>query len=339
MEIKTNVPIKEMTTMRIGGNAKYFIEAHTKEEVAEICKKAELRSLKVYAIGSGSNVIAKDDGFDGIIMRVCVPGFEIIAEDADSTTIRVGAGEIWDSVVERSVTMNLSGIEAMSGIPGTAGATPVQNVGAYGQEIADTLESLEAYDTSIGDFVTIKKSDCKFDYRYSIFKGKAAGRYIITSITLKLSKDHFQQPLYDSLQRKFEISPADIYTPSMIRDSVLEIRNSKLPDPKTMPNSGSFFKNAIVNKYKFDELKSLYPDVPTYDAGNGRYKIPAGWLIEQAGMKGVLINGIRVYDKNALILINESATSYEDLKKAKEEIVKKVYDKFGVKIEQEPVEI
>jgi UDP-N-acetylmuramate dehydrogenase len=339
MEIRTNIPLKNFTTMKIGGNARFVAEVHTPQEVAEICRKAKSQNLPIFIIGGGSNVIAKDEGFNGIIIRIRIPGFEVIADDINSTTIKIGAGEEWDSVVKRAVDADLSGIETMSGIPGTAGAAPVQNVGAYGQEIAETLESLEAYDIDNDKFVTLQTSDCGFSYRNSIFRGEAFGKYVITSITIKLSKNSPQPPFYESLQKYLDENGLKIFTVDVIRNAVLEIRKNKLPDPKLLPNSGSFFKNAIVEKWLIDNLQSTYPEIPMYDMGDGRYKVPSGWLIENVGLKGSLISGMRVYDKNALVLVNESASSYNDLATARDEVIGKIRDKFRIQIEQEPLEI
>ena len=339
MDIHTNIPLKNFTTMKIGGNAQYMTEVRTPEEVATVYASAKTQGLPVFIIGGGSNVIARDQGFSGIVVRMRIPGFEIIADDINSITIRVGAGEDWDSVVKRIVEMRLSGVEAMSGIPGTAGATPIQNVGAYGQEIADTLQSINVYDTTENSFKTLQSADCKFTYRNSIFKGESAGRYVITSITLKLSKNLPQPPFYDALQKYLDENNIQIFTQDIIRNAVITIRKNKLPDPKTYPNTGSFFKNAIVETWQLDALRAINPDIPLFDMGDGHYKVPTGWLIEQTGLKGQLLHGMRVYDKNALVLVNESATSYDDLANARDEIIGKVRDKFQIQIEQEPLEI
>ena len=339
MDIHTNIPLKNYTTMKIGGNARFMTEVRTAEEVAEVYRNAKTQKLPVFALGGGSNVIAKDKGFDGIIVRIRIPGFEIIADDMNSTTIRIGAGEDWDSVVKRAVDMRLSGIEAMSAIPGTAGAAPVQNVGAYGQEIADTLQSLDAYDSREDTFVVLQNADCRFAYRHSIFRDESVGRYVITSITLKLSKNLPQPPFYDALQQYLDEHHLEMFTSEIIRNAVIAIRNTKLPDPKISPNTGSFFKNAIVETWQLKSLKAISPDIPLFDMGDGHYKVPTGWLIERAGFKGKLLHGIRVHDKNALVLINESATSYDDLANARDEIIGKVRDMFRIQIEQEPLEI
>jgi UDP-N-acetylmuramate dehydrogenase len=339
MDFHPNILLKNFTTMRLGGPALFLAEARTPQEVADIYHQAKSQSLPVFVLGGGSNVIANDNGFQGIILRMRIPGFEVISDDLNSTTIKIGAGEIWDDVVKRIVDMHLSGVEALSAIPGTTGAGPVQNIGAYGQEIADTLQSLEAYDSRTDSFVTLQSADCEFSYRDSIFRGREAGRYVITSVTLTLSKTIPQPPFYDAVQKYFDEHNIHSFSQEIIRNAVVDIRTNKLPDPKLLPNTGSFFKNAIVDKWKVDELRATYPDMPAYEMGDSKYKLSSGWLIEHAGLKGIVLHGMRVHDKNSLVLINESATSYNDLAKAREEIIGKVRDTFGVQIEQEPLEI
>jgi UDP-N-acetylmuramate dehydrogenase len=339
MDVHTNIPLKNFTTMKIGGPALFMVEAHTSQEVADVYHQAKAQNLPVFVLGGGSNVIANDDGYHGIILVMRISGFEVIADDLNSTTLRIGSGELWDGVVQRIVDMNLGGVSALSAIPGTVGAAPVQNVGAYGQEIADTLQSLTAYDSQTDAFVTLQNADCGFSYRHSIFRGNQQNRYVITSITLKLSKTSPQPPFYDALQTYFDQHNIHIFTQKIVRDAVTEIRSNKLPDPKLLPNTGSFFKNAIVEQWKLDDLRQTYPDMPAYDMGENMFKLSTGWLIEQAGLKGKLIHGMRIHDKNSLVLINESASSYHDLALARDEIIGAVRDKFNVHIEQEPLQI
>jgi len=339
MDIHTNIPLKNYTTMKLGGNARFMTEVRTPEEVQEVCRNAASQNLPIFILGGGSNVIVRDEGYNGIVVRNRIPGFEILADEPGTTTLKIGAGENWDGVVKRTVEMNLSGIEAMSAIPGTAGAAPVQNVGAYGQEIADSLVSLEAYDRQTDRFIVLESTDCGFSYRNSIFRSTEAGRYVILSITIQLSKTAPSPPFYAAVQTYFDEHNITLYTPQIVRDAVVEIRKNKLPDPEITPNTGSFFKNAIVEDWQLTDLKNDYPDIPTYDMSDGRFKVPTGWLIEQAGYKGKTLHGMHVHDKNALVLINESATSYADLASARDEIMGAVRDKFRILIEQEPLEI
>ena len=339
MDIHTDIPLKNYVTMRLGGNARFMTDIHSSAEVAQIVQKAAAQNLHMYVLGGGSNTVVRDEGFDGLVLRNRIPGFEVIADTASDTTIKIGAGEDWDSVVKRTVDMNLIGIECLSAIPGTAGAAPVQNIGAYGQEVAETLVSLEAYDIQDGQHVTLTNEQCGFSYRHSIFRGESAGRYIITSITLRLYKAAPQPPFYKAVQDYLDTNNVTLYTAKALRDAVMAIRKEKLPDPKERPNNGSFFKNAIVEDWQLSDLRAQYPDVPTYDMPDGRFKVPTGWLIEQTGLKGQLLHGMRVHDKNALVLINESATSYADLAAARDEIIGAVRDTFRIIIEQEPLEM
>ena len=339
MDVHTNTPLKNFTTMKLGGPARFMADVHTTEELKAVYANATAKNVPIFILGGGSNVIAKDEGFAGIIIRIRIPGFEVITDDINSTTIKIGAGENWDGVVKRTVDLHLSGIEAMSMIPGTAGAAPVQNVGAYGQETADTLVSVEAYDSQTQAIVTLSNEDCGFAYRHSIFRGEAKGRYVITSITLKLSKNLPQPPFYDALQKYFDEHSITLFTQQTVRDAVIAIRTDKLPDPKVRPNTGSFFKNAIVEDWQVAELQKTFPDIKVFSMGNGTSKIPTGWLIEQSGLKGQLLHGMRIHDKNTLVLINESATGYSDLSAARDEIIAAVRDKFRIQIEQEPLEI
>jgi UDP-N-acetylmuramate dehydrogenase len=339
MDVKTNISLANYTTMHLGGDARFLAEAHTPQELAALYHNAKRLNQSAFILGGGSNLIVHDQGFTGLVIVNRIPGFEVIDDAKDTTTIKVGAGEVWDSVVERAVQMSLTGIEALSAIPGTAGAAPVQNIGAYGQEIADTLVSVEAYDISRDDFARLEASDCGFSYRHSIFRGSEAGRYAITSITLRLFKSNPQPPFYDTLQRYLDEHNIHEYTPASIRSAVIAIRANKLPDPAKLPNAGSFFKNSIIEEWQVKELQAANPDMPAYKMDDQHYKVPTGWLIEQAGFKGELLHGMRVHTGNALVLINESATGYSDLAAARDEIIEAVRNQFRITIEQEPLEM
>jgi UDP-N-acetylmuramate dehydrogenase len=339
MDIKTNVPFSTLTTMRLGGPARFFTEVSSPNQIVELYRNAKRLEQPVMVIGGGSNIIVHDEGFSGLVIRNAILGFEILSDDEDQTTIKVGAGENWDGIVERTVERGLSGIETLSAIPGTAGAAPVQNVGAYGQEIADTLVSLEAYDSQEDRLVQLSWEDCGFSYRHSIFRGDSQGRYVILSITLKLYKKLPEPPFYAGLQKYLDDNHITTYTVQVIRDAVIAIRTDKLPDPALLPNSGSFFKNTIVEAWQYNTLHGQYEDMPAYKMDEEHYKIPSGWLIEEAGLKGLVLHGIKVHTGNALVLINESAQNYADLSAAREEIISTVRDKFQITIEQEPLEV
>jgi UDP-N-acetylmuramate dehydrogenase len=219
------------------------------------------------------------------------------------------------------------------------GAAPVQNIGAYGQEVADTILSVDVFDTQTNQFAQLQNSDCNFGYRDSIFRNEEIGRYGITGVTFRLFKTMPQPPFYKALEDYFAAHNITVFTPQIVREAVIAIRMEKLPDPKERPNSGSFFKNAVVEDWQFNMLIEQYPDMPNFEMAGGKRKIPTGWLIDKTGLKGTLLHGMRVHDKNALVLINESATGYADLAAAREEIQKAVRTLFQVEIIQEPLEI
>ena len=339
MDVMTNISLKQYTTMKLGGETRYMATADSASDVVSLYRNARKENLPIFVLGGGSNVITHDEVFEGIVLLNKIKGFEVISETDETTDVKIGAGEVWDEVVEKAIELGLQGIEAMSGIPGTAGAAPVQNVGAYGQEIADALISLEAYDSKTDTIVTISADECDFSYRNSIFRDKEKGRYCILSITLRLNKSEPKPPYYASLQKYIDENDIREVNLSVIRVAVLNIRSEKLPDPAELPSAGSFFKNALVEKWKLEELQKEYSDIPNYAMSDGRYKIPTGWLIDKAGLRGYRSHGMRVYEKNALVLVNDSATGYDDLAAIREEIVQIVFDKFGIKIEQEPLEL
>lgn len=339
MDIHTNIPLKNYVTMKLGGNARFMADVHSVDELIEICARAQEQSLCIHVLGGGSNTIVRDEGFDGIVIRNRIMGIETLSDAEGRVTIKVGAGENWDDFVKLTVEQNLSGVEALSAIPGTVGAAPVQNVGAYGQEVAETIRSVEVLDLTDMTKQTLTNEQCSFSYRNSIFRDTELDRYVITSVTFELSRTPTQPPFYKAVQDYFDTHAITIYTAQTIRDAVMAIRAEKLPDPKITPNTGSFFKNAIIEDWQFNDLIKQYPDMPSYDMPDKMHKIPTGWLIEQTGLKGQLLHGIRIHDKNALVLINESAQSYADLAAAREEIISRVRDTFRIIITQEPLEI
>lgn len=335
MRIHTNVSLKDYSTMRLGGTADALTTVTSTTELADALAWAKKHNKPYLMLGGGSNVIFSD-GYAGLIIINALHGFDIISQNSNGATLKIGAGENWDDVVARTVAQGLSGIEKLSAIPGTAGATPVQNVGAYGAEIADVLIELEAYDTITKKIVTLKNADCNFSYRSSIFKSLKHRRYIITSITIALSKQPPTPPFYESLQKYLDDNRITDHSPAALRGAVVAIRAQKLPDPKLIANTGSFFKNPIVTRGKLSEIQLDYPDMPFYEMKDGRIKLLAGWLIDKAGLKGHRSHGMKIYEKNALVFINESANTYEDLAAFRQEVIDFVANTFGVTLEQEP---
>ncbi|HSE29267.1 MAG TPA: UDP-N-acetylmuramate dehydrogenase [Candidatus Saccharimonadales bacterium] len=333
MQMQNQIPMATLTTMQLGGPAKNVVSVQNKNELVEAINFAKQTNLPILVLGDGSNMIVRDEGFAGLVILNRITGFEVLP---DGVSVKIGAGENWDEVVGKSVELGLSGIEALSAIPGRAGATPVQNVGAYGQEISQTFVELQAYDTKTDDFVVLSKKDCQFSYRNSIFKPLAGRRYIIIDITLKLSKSQLKPPFYPRLQKYFDDNKITDYSPAQIRKAITEIRSAILPDPKKIANTGSFFKNPIVTEEDAENLLKIAPNAPHWPMPDSQVKFAAGWLVDQAGLKGYSAHGMKTYEKNALVFVNESAKSYKDLKAFQDEIVKKVYNKFGITLEQEP---
>jgi UDP-N-acetylmuramate dehydrogenase len=338
MQLLNNVPLSHYSTMGLGGSAKYLTEVTTRQELEEAVTWAKQQEMSVIVIGSGSNIVWKDEGFNGLLIVNSISGYEVFEEDETNSYITVGAGEIWDSVVERSVQSGLSGIEALSLIPGKAGATPIQNVGAYGQEISDTLTSIIAYDLTTASLVTIPASDCNFAYRTSRFKTTDRGRFIIVSITLHLIKGEMQPPYYGALQTHFTANNIAERTPATIRRSVVNIRSNKLPDPAKVHNAGSFFGNPIVPESTYLNLINSYEAMPHWPVGAGKVKLSAAWLIETAGFKDFhdTITGMGIWPLQSLVLVNESAKSTAGLIAFRNVIIERVKEMFNVELQQEP---
>ncbi len=242
-----------------------------------------------------------------------------------------------DDLVSFTTKQSLYGIESLSGVPGTVGASPIQNVGAYGQDISQTMIKLEAYDTGKEKFVIITNKDCKFTYRDSIFKNEARNRYFISSITIKLRKRKPTKPFYPALQNYIDQHKLTDFSSDKIREYVLNIRNSKIPDYHRYPNAGSFFKNALINQKQFDYIEKNFGQPPLSDVISRLIKIPTGWLIDKANLKGKVFNGIKIDENNALILLNESADSFKQLEDTIKKIKGIIYDNFNVEIEPEPI--
>lgn len=339
--------------MRLGGPARYVIEAESPRDVADAYGFARVFNLPVFILGYGANTIGHDEGFNGIILINRMRGIfeqnvtstsdapEVEKEKAQQNSsskvqLEIMGGEYWDNVVEYSTNKGLTGIEALSKIPGLTGAAPVQNIGAYGQEIADTLVSIKVYDTVNGAFRDFTRDELNFSYRHSILNTTESGRYFVISVTLSLQAGQMQRPFYQSIENYIDDHDITDFSPAGIRSIVTAIRAEKLPDPTEKASAGSFFKNIYLTEAEAENVERKgYP----VHRGNDGIKINSAWLIEQCKLKGKLIHGIRVSDKAPLVLINESASSYADLGKARAEIVNKVYDKFGYWLEQEPVEI
>jgi len=317
----------ELTTFHTGGKIGYFVEVGSRDQIKTAFDFAKSKKLPVFILGGGSDLLVSDSDFEGVVIKYVGDGYSV-----RGNTITAEGGMVWDKLVAVSVENNLWGLECLSGIPGTVGASPIQNIGAYGHELSETFVSLEAYDLAKEKSVTFKKDDCKFGYRESVFKDKKYWqKFVITSVTFKLSKTKKTKIGYDSLKDLINEDSALVD----IRNAVLKTRALKLENPEEYGNAGSFFKNPIIDTVKRDKLIKKYPDAKIYPFDD-KFKVFAGWLIEQTGWKGINYENAGVSRKHALILINRTgkATSKEifDLSK---KIIESVERKFGIELERE----
>ena len=338
MTITKEANLGHYSTMGLGGTAAYKTEVTSRDDLVKAYQWAQQSKLPIIMIGGGSNIIWSDEGFSGLVIINKILGYEVYQEDESNFYLTVGAGEPWDSVVERSVASGLSGIEALSLVPGSAGGTPIQNVGAYGQEIAGTLTTVEVFDTQKGDFASIAAADCGFSYRDSRFKSADRGRYLVTALTLHLIKANPQPPFYPSVQAYFDQKGITEPTPANLREAVVSIRTSKLPDPALVHNTGSFFGNPVISNQQFEALKQQFPDLPNWPLSEGGIKLSAAWMIEQSGFKDFHDpeTGMSTWPTQPLVLVNEKARKTADLIAFRDKIVSAVQTKFNITLIQEP---
>jgi UDP-N-acetylmuramate dehydrogenase len=338
MFILENVPLSAYSTMKLGGPAAFLTDINRKEEIPQALDWATQRSLPTVMIGAGSNIIWSDDGFKGLVLVNKILGIEEQTINDTEYYLTVGAGMNWDEFVAHTTSKGLSGIEFLSLVPGTVGATPIQNVGAYGQEVANTIATIEAYDTQQRQFVTLRGSECGFGYRTSRFKTTDRGHYMITSITYFLTKANPEPPFYSAVEQYLQEHHITTVTPQVGRDATIAIRRAKLPDPTVVANNGSFFGNPVIDSARYFQLQAGYPDMVHWSAGDNQVKLSAAWLIEQAGFKDYHDpeTGMATWAKQPLVLVNEQASSTAQLLQFRQKIIDAVQQKFGVTLEQEP---
>ncbi len=329
MIIRKNVPISELVTMRIGGTARYVFVLENSDDIKELIPELQNRQIeKYYFLGHGANTFATDEGFDGAIILNSISKISY-REDGNDIYFKVSAGTDWDYFVDKTIELGCTGVECLAGIPGTVGAAPVQNIGAYGQEVASSIVKIHVLDMEKNELIEFDPKDCNFSYRRSIFNSEKRGKYYIYEVDFVLKKGEIEGELYNSLQRYLDENNITSRNPKILADSVRKVRDSKLPDPKEIASSGSFFKNVYVDESEIEDLDKR--GIPHHGT-----KVNTGWLIENSGLKGKVFYGFKVSDKAALVLINESGKSYEDMQKAVKEISDIVETKFGFKLEQEP---
>ena len=360
MTIQENVPLAPLTTLQVGGTARFFAELRREDEVREAVQFAKRRELPLFVLGGGSNLVVADSGWPGLVLKIAIGGIASpTANDATGNAVlfSVGAGVNWDDVVAQAVAQNCAGVECLSGIPGSVGGTPVQNVGAYGQEVADTIESVRALDLKQDRIVVLPKPACGFRYRASIFNSTERGRYIILRVNYRLHRGGAPSLKYADLQRhfagrvqeNFSERPAEKTTPPSLaetRAAVREIRRSKgmliVPGDEDCRSAGSFFKNPVLSEAQFKELAaraaSKALEIPSYPALDAQKKVSAAWLVEHAGFsKGYAAGAAGISHKHALALINRGNARATDIVELKDEIQRGVQEAWGILLEPEPV--
>lgn len=333
MKVQQNVSLKAFNTFGIDKNAKFFCIVKFQEELIQALIWARTHHQAVLILGGGSNILLTRD-FDGLVIKMEIGGISIVSENSSNIVVEVGAGEVWHELVVFALTKNWAGLENLSLIPGTVGASPMQNIGAYGVELKDIFQSLKALNRETLEIETFDSVSCKFGYRESVFKHELKDRYIITSVTFCLKKTPDFHVDYGAIQEVLKEKGEKELTIQAISDTVIQIRKSKLPDPKEIGNAGSFFKNPTISTNHYENLKSEYSSIPGFPSTEG-IKVPAGWLIEQAGWKGKRIGEVGVHSKQALVLVNFGKGTGEEISKLSQAIIKSVWDKFEIELSPE----
>ena len=329
--IQTNKNLKEYNTFGISVKAEMFAVFSSIEELKQILSNRNGKDLLV--LGGGSNLLLTKD-FDGLVIKNEIKRFEVIEETVSEVIVESGAGENWHEFVLNCIDKGFGGIENLSLIPGSVGASPMQNIGAYGVEIKDVFESLSAYHIASGEIHYFDKTKCEFGYRESIFKNKVKGEYIILTVTFRLTKNPTINSSYGAINEQLKVMGIENPTIQELSAAVIAIRQSKLPDPKIIGNAGSFFKNPTVEITLLEQIQKNYPDIPNYPAENKR-KLAAGWLIEKAGWKGRTFDNYGVHKLQALVLVNYGNCTGQEIFDLSSQIIQDVFEKFGVLLERE----
>jgi len=330
--LQENINITPFTTFGVEVSSRYFATFSSIEELRKLL--AEVKDQQLLVLGGGSNMLFRKD-YEGITIKNEITGISVIEENEESVLLKVGAGEVWHNFVLYSIEHNLGGIENLSLIPGSVGASPMQNIGAYGVEIKDVFDSLEAIEIATGELHTFSHQDCQFGYRESVFKKELKGKYIIVSVSYKLSKQPKLNTSYGAINS--ELATRGITQPSIkdVSDVVIAIRQSKLPDPKEIGNAGSFFKNPVIPKSHYIALQKTYENIPSYPVSKDTVKVPAGWLIDNAGWKGKTIGEYGVHKNQALVLVNYGKANGNDIFQLSEDIIADIYKRYQIKLERE----
>ena len=334
MIIQENVSLRLYNTFGFDATARYFVSITSLSQLQDLLRDPEWKPLPRWVLGGGSNVLLTQD-VEALVMQISILGIERIREDEQHVWLRVGAGENWHQFVLYCVENGYAGVENLSLIPGTVGAAPMQNIGAYGVEIKDVFEELQAVEIATGQVHTFDGPACAFGYRESVFKRALKNQYIITSVTFRLQKIPTFHVTYGDIQKTLEAMQVQELSLQAISDAVIHIRQSKLPDPAQIGNAGSFFKNPEISRVRFEALKDQYPTLPGYPIDDGTVKVPAGWLIEQAGWKGHREGPVGVHDRQALVLVHYGSGTGQQIKELAGKVQASVEEKFGIKLSPE----
>lgn len=334
MQIRENISLRPYNTFSIEATAKYFTSFENTDKLREILTSPLFRSHRHFVLGGGSNILLTGD-FNGLVLKNEIAGIEQIAEDKDYVYLKAGAGVNWHRLVMHCVENNLAGMENLSLIPGSTGASPMQNIGAYGVEIKDIFQQLEAFHIQDKAATVFSLADCEFGYRESIFKRKYKGQFIILNVTFRLKKKPDFNVSYGAIQQELETMGVKELSIQAIAQAVINIRSSKLPDPRQVGNAGSFFKNPQIDKAHFAPLQTQFPNAPFFPVDEQHVKIPAGWLIEQCGWKGYRLGDAGCYARQALVLVNYGHASGQEILALSERIVQSVQEKFSIHLERE----
>ncbi|MER3470363.1 MAG: UDP-N-acetylenolpyruvoylglucosamine reductase [Chitinophagaceae bacterium] len=334
MKLLENISLKPYNTFGIDARAKYLASFSSLEELQEVLNNQSLALHNSLVLGGGSNILLTKD-VDGLVLKNEIKGIDIVSEDEEYVYVKVGGGENWHQFVLYCIEKNLAGVENLSLIPGNVGASPMQNIGAYGVEIKDVFHSLEAMHIGEMKMQTFSNKDCAFGYRESVFKNKYKGQFIITSVTYRLNKKPTFNTSYGAIQQELEKMGVQELSIKVVSQAVINIRSSKLPDWTKIGNAGSFFKNPQVKNAKFHELKQMFPTIPSFPVDETHTKIPAGWLIEQCGWKGYHKGDAGCYEKQALVLVNYGSATGSEIYSLSQEIIESVQNKFGISLERE----
>lgn len=327
MKIEENFSLENYNTFRLPVKTRWFMEYENEEELQKILRDEYFQELLSLHIGGGSNLLFLGD-YNGIILHSAIKGIEVISETELTVQLRIGAAEIWDDVVAYVVSKGWGGIENLSLIPGETGAAAVQNIGAYGTEIKDVIETVEAYNQLTFEKRIFTNEECEYAYRNSFFKNEHHDPYIITHLTLRLQKNPAFELSYGNLKECLD--GCESLTSQLVRDAIIDIRREKLPDPEEIGNAGSFFMNPVVSQAQYEKLKQNYPAIPAYPAKGEQVKLSAGWLIDQCGLKGKRFDTVGVYEKQALVIVNFGGATGHEIALLAEHIRNEVEQRFGV---------